>query len=216
MKVIFCLPGKEFSDHWVRSWTETIAECSKHGIEWAMSMNYDPVVYYARNRVLGGNNTTGRTQKPFQSGFDYDYQFWIDSDIVWKASDVITLLSHGKNIVSGCYPMAHASEYPIVEKLDYDKLLEQGSFSFMQRDALDAKQGLFTANYIGFGFVAVAHGVMESMEYPWFRPRWVDKPPFLEFTAEDVGFCWSALEQGYEIWIDPAVRVGHLKSTVIR
>jgi hypothetical protein len=53
------------------------------------------------------------------------------------------------------------------------------------------------------------------MEYPWFRPRWVEKDSFSEFTAEDVGFCWTAAEIGESIIVDPTIRVGHQKSIIL-
>lgn len=215
MRVIFCFPGREFSDLWVRSWTDTVTTCGNNGVEWAFSMAYDPVVYYARNRVLGGNNTNGRTQKPFNGQLDYDYQVWIDSDMVWRGEDVMRLLAHNKPIVSGCYPMANPNEFPIVEDLDYDLLLEQGTFKFMGRDEIGARTEPFPVSYAGFGFMAIAKGVIERMEYPWFRPRWVEKDQFLEFTAEDVGFCWQAQQLGERIIVDPTIRVGHQKSITL-
>ncbi len=215
MRVILCVPGRDFSDLWIRSWTETITTFGANNVEWAYSMAYDPVVYYARNRVLGGNNVDGKKQKPFGGQLDYDYQVWIDSDIVWKGEDVMKLLSHNKPIVSGCYPTHNNTEFPIVEKLDYNKLLSDGKFDFMKRAELDAKTELFTANYVGFGFVAVAKGLMERMEYPWFRPRWVESGNFAEFTAEDVGFCWSAADIGETIYVDPTIRVAHQKSMLL-
>lgn len=215
MRVIFCLPGREFSDQWMRSWTDTITTCGAEGISWAYSMAYDPVVYYARNRVLGGNNVDGRRQKPFGGQVEYDYQVWIDSDMVWKGKDVLDLLKLGKPIASGCYLMADAEQFPIVETLDYDKLLQQGTFQFMDRVTMRNKTEPFSVSYAGFGFMAVARGVMERLEYPWFRPRWVDEGDFLEFTAEDVGFCWSVANLGEKIWVDPRIRVGHQKSLVL-
>jgi hypothetical protein len=214
MKVIFCIPGRSFSDNWLRSWTETITACSQREISWAMSVAYDPVVYYARNRVLGGNNVDGRHQKPFR-GMDYDYAMWIDSDIVWRPDDVFALLNHGLPIVSGCYVMANNLQYPIVEHLDYSKLFSEGAFKFMDRTDLNGKSGLFAASYVGFGFIAVAKSVLDGLEYPWFRPRWVDSDKFLEFTAEDVAFCWNATEQGHAIMVDPSIRVLHEKNMLL-
>jgi hypothetical protein len=215
MRVIFCFPGREFSDNWVRAWTDTVTTCGSNNIEWAFSMAYDPVVYYARNRVLGGNNVAGKNQKPFGGTLDYDYQVWIDSDMVWTGNDVLKLLSHNKPIVSGCYPTHNNTEFPIVEKLDYNKLLQDGKFEFMKRTELDTKAELFPVSYTGFGFVAVAKGVMERMPYPWFKPRWVEQGDFSEFTAEDVGFCWSAADIGETIYVDPTIRVGHQKSMIL-
>jgi hypothetical protein len=215
MKILFCVPGNRFSDLWLHGWNETIAAVTKAGHTWGYSMAYDPVVYYARNRVLGGDNTKGKSQKPFQGSLQYDYIVWIDSDIVWHGEDVLKLIAMDKPIAAGCYVMANNNEYPIVETLDYNKLLEQGTFKFMDRAALAAKSESFKVSYVGFGFVAIKAGVIETMEYPWFRPRWVDQGNFHDFTAEDVGFCWTAAELGHEIWVDPRIRVGHEKTVVL-
>lgn len=215
MKVIFCIPGNKFSDRWIHSWMDTLNVMSKHGIEWIYSINYDPVVYYARNRVLGGNNVDGRYQKPFRGQLEYDYTFWIDSDIVWDGEQVVQLLQQDKDIISGAYMMANNQELPIVESLDYTRLLEQGTFRFMRREEIKNRHSPFTVSYTGFGFMAIKKKVIESMEYPWFRPKFVEKDLFHEFTAEDVSFCWEAKERGFEIWIDPTVQVGHQKSITI-
>lgn len=215
MKVIFCIPGNNFSDRWFNSWMDTINVLSNNGVEWAYSMNYDPVVYYARNRVLGGNNIDGKDQKPFRGQLDYDYQFWIDSDMVWDGEQVLKLLQQDKDIIGGCYMMANNQQLPIVESLDYAHLLEQGTFKFMGREDIKNRTKPFTVSYTGFGFMAIKRGVFESMEYPWFQPRFVEQGIFKEFTAEDVSFCWTAQEKGYEIWIDPTIQVGHQKSLTI-
>lgn len=211
MKVIFCVPGNNFSDKWIHSWMDTLTVMSREGISWAYSMAYDPVVYYARNRVLAGNNVDGKSQKPFRGQLDYDYQIWIDSDMIWSGEDVLKLIESNKPIVSGCYMMANNIEMPLVEHLDWDKLAESGTFKFMRREDLSSKSDLFKVSYTGFGFIAVKRGVMESMDYPWFHPRYVDYGNFHDFTAEDVAFCWRAQELGHEIWVDPNIKVGHQK-----
>jgi hypothetical protein len=190
---------------------DTLTVLSQNNISWAYSMAYDPVVYYTRNRILGGNNIDGVHQKPFRGNIEYDYQIWIDSDMVWQGSDILKLLQHQKPIVSGCYMMANNQELPIVENLDWDRLTEAGTFKFLNRNDLPAKNTIFKASYVGFGFLAIANGVMETMEYPWFRPRFVQHNDFFDFTAEDVGFCWSAQDLGHEIWVDPSIRIGHQK-----
>lgn len=215
MKVILCVPGRNFSIKWIHSWMSTLNVLSRNKIDFQYCIDYDPVVYYARSRVLGGNNVEGKTQKPFQGRIPYDYLIWIDSDMVWTGDDVLKLISHDKPIVSGCYMTADNNSLPIVESLDYTKLLEQGTFKFLTRDELDKKTSPFTANYVGFGFLAVKYGVFESMEYPWFQPKFVEKDNFKEFTAEDVGFCWTAQDLGFEILVDPSIRVGHEKSFVL-
>ena len=215
MRVIFCLPGKTFSSNYFNSWNSTLLELQNNKISYAYSMTYDPVVYYTRNRLLGGNNTLGRNQKPWNSQINYDVMVWIDSDMVWKPDDIMTLINHNKPIVSGTYLMSDGNSYPIVENLDFKHLSSIGTFKFMDREAMQQKTSPFFANYTGFGFLAIKAGVIETMEYPWFRPRWITDGNFHDFCAEDVGFCWSAQELGHEIWVDPSINVGHEKTLIL-
>lgn len=215
MKLLFCLPGNNFSEHYFHSWNNTIQVMAQHDIEWAYSMSYDPVVYYTRNKILGGNNNLGRVQKPFQGTVPYDYMIWIDSDMVWNGADVMKLISHNMDVVSGCYVTHDNMHYPIVETLDYQLLRKQGTFQFLNRQDLETRNQPFRVSYVGFGFVAIKFGVFESMTYPWFQPRFVEYENFYDFTAEDVGFCWTCAENNIPIWVDPSVRVGHEKKIVL-
>ena len=216
MKIIFCLPGRQFSDLWVQSWNDTLMTMSKAGHTWAYSMAYDPVVYFARNRVLGGSNIAGKNQPPFQGKAAYDYMVWIDSDMVWKGQDILNLIKMNKPVASACYLMQNGTHYPLVEKLDFNKLATDGTFSFMSKVDILGKTHPVTVSYAGFGLLVVQHGVFESMEYPWFRPRWVHHDNFTDFTSEDVSFCWTAQENGFDIWVDPNIQVGHEKMVVLR
>jgi hypothetical protein len=58
-------------------------------------------------------------------------------------------------------------------------------------------------------------GVFEKINYPWFRPIFFDLPNGIsDFCAEDVGFCKLAIEQGFKIFIEPTVILGHEKSKI--
>ena len=215
MHIIFCLPAKTISSNYFNSWNATITELNKQGITYSYSMGYDPVVYYTRNRILGGQNVAGRIQKPWQGKIQYDKMIWIDSDMVWKPADIIKLINHNEPIISGTYLMSDGNRFPIVENLDYTHLADNGVFEFMTIDNMKNKKSSFVASYTGFGFLSINYGVVETMEYPWFQPKWVSNDRFHDFCAEDVGFCWSANEVGHKIVIDPSIRVGHEKTMII-
>ena len=85
----------------------------------------------------------------------------------------------------------------------------------MNKADMQTKVQPFKASYTGFGFVAIQCGVLESMPYPWFQPKWITIEKFYDFCAEDVGFCWSAQDCGIEIWVDPSIKVGHEKNIII-
>ena len=75
---------------------------------------------------------------------------------------------------------------------------------------------IISVQYTGFGWVLIKKGVLESIEYPWFRPLWWDfGNDIVEFTSEDVGLCKTLIEAGYEIKVNTKIRVGHEKQLVI-
>lgn len=219
-KVIFALPGREFSGRFLQCWTELVYACLQNGIQPIMSQHYSPLLYYVRNMCLGGDNLRGIDQKPFGGQFDYDYIMWIDSDVVFTPDHFFKLLQDDKDIVSGLYMMSDNTHYATVEDWDDDFFLKHGHFQFLNREMVQAKQGkLFTADYTGFGWVLVKKGVFESLQYPWFQPVWteynIDGKIVRDFTMEDVAFCKMIKEKGYDVWIDPAVIVGHEKVMVL-
>ena len=219
MKVIFCLPGREFSGRFLQSWTELVYACLANGIQPIISQHYTSVVYYVRNMCLGGDLIAGPDQKPFQSKVDYDYLMWIDSDIVFTPDQFFKLIDADKDIVSGLYKMHNNIHYATVEKWDDDHFVKNGSYEFMTPELVSKKPGLFSVAYTGLGWMLVKKGVFESLQYPWFQPIWKDYNyqgrAIKEFASEDVSFCHMIKEKGYDIWVDPQVVVGHEKMMVL-
>ena len=118
MKVIFALPGREFSGRFLQCWTELVYACLQNGIQPVMSQHYSPLLYYVRNMCLGGDNLRGVDQKPFGGTFDYDYIMWIDSDVVFTPEHFFKLLEAKKDIASGLYMMSDNSLRPTTRALD--------------------------------------------------------------------------------------------------
>ena len=101
MKVIFCVPGNTFSNRFVKCWTMIQQELHKQNIEYELMCEYAPNIYYIRGMLLGGNYSHGPSQHPWQGKKEYDYNMWIDSDIVFKPEHFFKLLELDKDIVSG-------------------------------------------------------------------------------------------------------------------
>ena len=92
MKIIFCIPGKSFSEHFLKSWSNLIKELQVMDINWELINLYYPIVSDARQKCLNKALT-----------LEYDYIMWIDSDIIFEPNDFKQLLSQDKDIVSGLY-----------------------------------------------------------------------------------------------------------------
>jgi len=217
MKIIFCLPGASYSGRFLQCWTNLLSELPGNKITYGLSQHYLCNIYHVRTKCLGGSLDRGVDQKPFDGLTDYDYIMWIDSDIIFQPEQFFKLIDQDKDIISGMYMMSDNIHYATVEHMDDSYFQKQGNYKFMQRkDLKRKKKKLFKVDYTGMGWMLVKKGVHESFTYPWFHPR-IKKYPngWEEFTWDDVEFCLRARENGYDIWIDPKIIVGHEKVFVI-
>ena len=105
---------------------------------------------------------------------------------------------------------------PVVEKMKNDYFLGNGYFEFLRVKDFEYKQNPFKADYTGFGWILIKQGVFEKLKYPWFMPRLMKvNDSISEVTSEDVAFCIDARQAGFDIWVNPKVRVGHEKTLTI-
>ena len=177
-----------------------------------LSQRYDSNVYYVRSKCLAADTRKGKNQPPFHGNLNYDYIMWIDSDIIFSTDDFEKLLSHQLDIVAGMYLMEGGQEYAIVKDWDEEEFKREGRFKFLTPADTFGKSEPFEVVYSGFGFMLIKRGVFETVEYPWFAPKFFEIGPCWDFCSEDVGFCLKAREAGFKIVIDPTITVRHEKT----
>lgn len=195
---------------YVRSLLATIQMLNEKQITWAYSTEYSSMVSDAREMTLNGDSRNEiKNTKPFKGNVTYDKILWIDSDITWSPEDVLKLYESDKDVISGAYLLASG------EATAYKKLLGPG-YTF--EDILKMKD-LVQVDGTGFGFLCVKQGVFESLSRPWFQSSWItmeDEETKEEFSfpimGEDLSWCKRAREAGFEIWLDPSVKVIHHKT----
>jgi hypothetical protein len=214
IKVIFCLPGASFSRRFLCSWTDLVINCLQHNVYPILSSQQDAVVYYVRNKCLGGDVRRGKNQKPYDGKFEYDYLMWIDSDIVFSFNQFYSLLQKNLPTVSGLYAMDGGTHYPVVKNWDEEYFKQHGTFEFSSVESLKDLKNPFEVDYVGFGFILIKKGIFETLEYPWFRPKFFEIGNAYDFCSEDVGICKSLKEKGHKIYVDPTIRVGHEKKII--
>ena len=217
--IVLCLPGREYSGTFLCSFTELVIALRGLGAKVHISQKYSSMVNSARCMVAGADLMKGKNQKPFGE-LEYDYMMWIDSDVQFSVDDFFSLYEMDKDIASGWYaqPGATNGNYytPVVEKMDNKYFLSNGFFQFLRVKDFEYKKNPFKADYIGFGWVLIKQGVFEKLNYPWFAPRLITiSETISEMSSEDVGFCLDARAAGFELWVNPKVRVGHVKSFAI-
>jgi hypothetical protein len=194
---------------YVKSLLATTDLLNKEGISWAFTSEYSSHVADAREMTLNGDNQNEiKNTKPFKGNISYDKIIWIDSDIKWVPEDVLKLYKSEKDVVTGAYLLATG------EVTAYKKLLGPG-YTF--EDVLKMKQ-LEKIEACGFGFLCIKKGIFESLSRPWFQSAWVniiDEETKKEFTfplmGEDMSWCKRVRDNGFEIWLDPDVKLIHHK-----
>jgi hypothetical protein len=68
-----------------------------------ISQDYSSMVNFARCKCLGANVLRGPDQIPWDGKLNYDWQLWIDSDIVFNTEKFWQLVLMDRDIASGWY-----------------------------------------------------------------------------------------------------------------
>jgi len=183
---------------------EFCVKAQQHGIQIQMSN-------------VSGCSVVSRVRNIIANEFlesDADHLLMVDSDMTFKADDVIRLLawSQSKPIVAGV-GAARKKEKVYFSSLDQD---ENGNI-FMD------KMGLVKVKRVGTGFIMIQRKVFEALRDA--HPEWkymdhntgktlqsfFDVPSTPEgYVGEDYVFCDRAHEHGFTAWVDPTIKLGHM------
>ena len=108
--IVFCLPGRGCSFTFLKNFVQLCFDMVQNGMSIQISQDYSSMVNFARCKCLGANVLRGPKQVPWDGKLEYDYQLWIDSDIVfntekfWQLCDMaIDAEGKEKEIVAGWY-----------------------------------------------------------------------------------------------------------------
>jgi len=231
--VIFCVPGRQFSNKFLLSWNEVFSKMIYSGkYKVALSNAYSSQVNFARAQCLHCNVLDGPDQMPFKGKLDYDVLFWLDSDMVFNFEMVEHLILncyHNFPVVSGLYALDGGQQLCCVENWDYEYYIKNGGFEFLtnekRKELLDSGNEWLKCAYTGMGCMAIRKGVLEDsrLKYPWFfsNIRRIDVihptiPYVTDGTSEDVSFIRNLIENGIidGVMVSLAAKFGHEKSIV--
>ena len=223
--IVFCLPGRGCSYIFLKNFVQLCFDLVQNGNSIKISQDYSSMVNFARCKVLGANVLRGPNQKPWDEKLKYDYQLWIDSDIVFDSNKFWQLMDlavpeegEEKEIVAGWYATEDGHTTSVAHWLDEESFAKNGGVMNHETvESITRKKKPFTVDYTGFGWVLIKHGVFERLEYPWFAPKMqiFESGNVQDMCGEDVSFCLDAKKAGMITWCDPRIRVGHEKMRVI-
>ena len=218
--IVFCLPGRGVSYIFLKNFVQLCFELVQNKASIQISQDYSSMVNFARCKCLGANVLRGPDQLPWDGKLEYDYQLWIDSDIVFNLENFYRVLWMQKDIAAGWYCTEDGKTTSCAHWLEEDDFAKNGGvMNHEMLDSIGKRRKPFTVDYTGFGWTLIKKGVFEheEMKYPWFAPQMqvFESGEVQDMCGEDVSFCLDAIKAGFEIWVDPKCRVGHEKTRII-
>jgi hypothetical protein len=216
VKVIFCMPGRDYSREFLLAWSDLLMQASARGHQCMISQQYSSVVHFARSKCLGGDVLKGPDQKPFQGSVEYDVMMWIDSDILFRPEDFFSMLESPHDVTVGLYMMEDLQNFAAVKEWNTDFFKKTGSFKFLRPDDIVGASQYIPVAYAGMGWMMLKKGVVEDLKYPWFwSPLENITDGIIDMNSEDVAFCKALEAAGHPIYVDTKMRVGHQKRMTI-
>lgn len=234
--IVFCLPGREFSNRFLLSWTQTLHDLWESGrYNILVSCQYSSCVHFARAKCFGADVMRGPNQKPFNGQIPYDVLVTIDSDIVFNSRQIVALIESAADVhpvVSGLYGMEDGASLCAVENWDTAYYLKNGgTFQFLTPERVKeytetTKMEYMPCAYAGLGFCAFRYGVLEDprLKYPWFYTDKqvistgnADVPEVVDMASEDVALFRNLVQSGVipHVMVRCDLRVGHEKKVIL-
>jgi hypothetical protein len=226
-KIVFALPGDNFSSKFLISWTATLSklwETRRYDI--MISPATGSYVPFVRMSTLGLDVLRGSEQKPFD-GQPFDIWITIDSDVIFTYEQVIQLIESTDShpVVAGMYRMVDLVNYAFVKDWDETYFKEKGVFKFITPEEIETWKKetefkFYPVVYSGMGFMAIKKEVFDKLKYPYFDSEILtitkeDGTVIRDICSEDVSLCRKITQAGFQIMINTDIRVGHVKSLII-
>jgi len=126
---------------------------------------------------------------------------FIDSDMVFTPEDVAKIEKHLEtyDIIGGLYQLTNG-ELAILDRVP-------GDYEFIK-----PKDGIFEVGACGTGFMGISQRVIDKLGDEPFNS-------VIEGNithGDDVSFCHRAREAGFKVFVDSDIRVGHIKTHILR
>ena len=197
-KIVFCLPGRGVSYVYLKNFVQLCFDMVQNQMSVQISQDYSSMVNFARCKCLGANVLRGPDQIPWDGKLDYDYQLWIDSDIVFNTEKFWQLLDLA-------LPAEAVTEEPLTEMRKNEETGEEEEVQTGIRQFIDTEK----ERQIAAGWYATEDGRTTSVAH------WLEEDDFRSnggvmnhemvdgiskrkkpFTVDYTGFGWVLIKKG--------------------
>ena len=197
-KIVFCLPGRGVSYVFMKNFVQLCFDMVQNQMSIQISQDYSSMVNFARCKCLGANVLRGPDQIPWDGKLEYDYQLWIDSDIVFNTEKFWQLLDLA-------LPAEAVTEEAVMEKVKNPETGEETEQQVGIRQIVDRD----AERQIAAGWYATEDGRTTSVAH------WLEEDDFRSnggvmnhemvdgiskrkkpFTVDYTGFGWVLIKKG--------------------
>lgn len=228
---MFAIPcyDQQVTEPFFMSMIKTVMEFKDYDVKFAISTVSDSLVTRARNSLVA----------KFLANPEFTHLMFIDADIAWEPSDIIKMLWHDKDIITGSYPIK-TLDWKKISKMIVDGTPTEEVMSKSLRYVVNpvkgskgevlVDNGAIRIYDAGTGFMLIKREVFMKMieEYPNLKykddtgslneeeKKWTYNffSDYIDddgrLLSEDYGFCRFWQKIGGEVWVDPAVDMTHL------
>lgn len=185
MKLLIAVPSGDYLHvQFVKSLTSLLRRLERDGIDYELDIHEGSLVYIARDQLAC---------KAINEGFSH--VLWLDSDMVFNDDLLEDLQFSGEDFVTGICAMRRPPYTPALFS-DLDTITRMDKIP---------SQATFRVAGCGFACVLILTDILRGV---WMKYGTCFNPT--DLLGEDTAMCWRAAQMGYQIWAEPAVKVGHL------
>lgn len=186
-----------YKDKVCAEYTTSLTKLAKfHNFPFALDINEGALV------------STGRNKQFFTAKKDgSDYILYIDSDIVFPEDALAKLMALNKPVSTGIYYQRLYPFRPVI----YD-ITETDQIRNIPRWEDDKP---FKIDACGAGFLLIRKDVFDYFKENVDEPFSMFRNKVGTMAGEDTSFCIRCKNKGIEIWADPSIVLGHIRSDIV-
>ena len=124
--IVFCLPGRGVSYTYLKNFVQLCFDLVQAGASIQISQDYSSMVNFARCKCLVQMFFVVLIRNHGMVSCQYDYQLWIDSDIVFNTEKFYQLVLMDKDIASGWYCTEDGQTTSVAHWLEEDDFRSNG------------------------------------------------------------------------------------------
>lgn len=229
---LICLPcyDQQVTEPFFMSMMKTAMAFREYGIKFGISTISDSLISRARNQLVA----------KFMAIDDFTHMLFIDVDLGFNHEDILKMLWHDKEIMTGAYPIKTILWDRVVENVNKgvaSDLLAEKSTRFVVNPVakgdgvIAVDKGALSIYDAGTGFMLIKKSVFVKLFEAYPELKYNDDTGALSgrekdfsyalfnsyvdeetgrFLSEDYGFGRYWQKIGGEVWVDPSVELTHL------